>query len=128
MTNFASSPLLVSSGQSRSPSSKSLFSQHYLQTRLSDHAEWSADPLPVFDAVRRLWERARAMGGTWNEAQTEQEFVKPVLDALGWSYIVQVKAQRRGGSVTRPDYALFADPMAKAQSRFTLHASRFMGS
>ena len=55
---------------------------------------------------------ARA-GRNWNEAQTEQEFVKPVLDALGWSYIVQVKAQRRGGSLTRPDYALFADPAAK---------------
>ena len=52
----------------------------------------------------------------WNEAQTEQEFVKPVLDALGWSYIVQAKAQRRGGSLTRPDYALFSDPAAQAQA------------
>ena len=40
--------------------------------------------------------RPARYGETWNEAQTEEEFVKPVLDALGWSYIVQAKnsAQR----------------------------------
>jgi len=108
MTDSASTPLTAADSLPRLPAAKSLFSLHYLQTRLPEHAEWAADPQPVFEAVRRLWERARVLGGNWNEAQTEQEFVKPVLDALGWSYLVQVKAQRRGGSLTRPDYALFA--------------------
>jgi len=116
MTDATSTPLTASGSLHRLPAAKSLFSQHYLQTRLPEHTEWSADPWPVFEAVRQLWERARALGGTWNEAQTEQEFVKPVLEALGWSYIVQVKAQRRGGSLTRPDYALFSDPAAQAQA------------
>jgi hypothetical protein len=100
----------------RLPAAKSLFSAHYLRERLPDHAEWSADPMPAFATLLALWQRARALGATWNEAQTEQEFVKPVLEALGWSYIVQVKAQRRGGSLTRPDYALFADPATKEQA------------
>ena len=113
MTDSASTPLAAPGSLPRLPAAKSLFSLHYLQARLPEHVEWAEDPLPVFEAVRRLWERARALGGTWNEAQTEQEFVKPVLEALGWSYIVQVKAQRRGGSLTRPDYALFTDPAAK---------------
>ncbi|WP_423226246.1 Eco57I restriction-modification methylase domain-containing protein [Candidatus Amarolinea aalborgensis] len=108
MTDSASTPLTAADSLPRLPTAKSLFSLHYLHTRLPEHAEWAADSLPVFETVRALWARARALGGTWNEAQTEQEFVKPVLDALGWSYIVQVKAQRRGGSLTRPDYALFA--------------------
>ena len=108
MTDSASTPLTAADSLPRLPTAKSLFSLHYLHTRLPEHAEWAADSLPVFETVRALWERARALGETWNEAQTEQEFVKPVLDALGWSYIVQVKAQRRGGSLTRPDYALFA--------------------
>ena len=116
MTDATSTPLTLPGSLPRLPTAKSLFSQHYLQTRLPEHAEWTADPRPVFEAVRRLWERARALGGTWNEAQTEQEFVKPVLEALGWSYIVQVKAQRRGGSLTRPDYALFADAAVQAQA------------
>ena len=113
MTDSASTPLTLPPGSlPRLPAAKSLFSLHYLQTRLPEHAEWAADPLPAFEAVRRLWERAHALGGSWNEAQTEQEFVKPVLDALGWSYIVQAKAQRRGGSLTRPDYALFPSQVA----------------
>ncbi|MGB3218879.1 MAG: hypothetical protein WBD79_15880, partial [Anaerolineae bacterium] len=70
-------------GLPRLPAAKSLFSQHYLQTRLPEHAEWTADPRPVFETVAGLWERARTLGASWNEAQTEQEFVKPVLDALG---------------------------------------------
>jgi hypothetical protein len=116
MTDATSTSLTAPVSLPRLLTAKSLFSQHYLQTRLPEHAEWDADPLPVFETVRALWERTRALGGTWNEAQTEQEFVKPVLDALGWSYIVQVKAQRRGGSLTRPDYALFSDPAAQEQA------------
>ncbi len=116
MTDATSTSLTAPGSLPRLPAAKSLFSQHYLQARLPEHAEWGVDPRPVFETVRALWERARALGGSWNEAQTEQEFVKPVLDTLGWSYIVQVKAQRRGGSLTRPDYALFSDPAAQAQA------------
>jgi len=87
---------------------KALFSRHYLETRLPDHPEWSEDPRPACEAVRVLWEKACQYGDSWNEAQTENEFVRPVLEALGWSFIVQPKA-RHGGRVTRPDYALFAD-------------------
>jgi len=90
---------------------KTLFSNHYLEHRLSDHPEWAEDPRPAFEAVRVLWEKALQHGDSWNEAQTEQEFVKPVLEALGWSFIVQPKSHARG-RVTRSDYALFADDAA----------------
>lgn len=93
-------------------SGKSLFSQHYLETRLPGHPEWLEDPQAVFDAIRDLWQKAQRYGETWNEAQTEDEFVKPTLAALGWSYIPQVK-NSRGGRVNRPDYALFADEVSK---------------
>ena len=94
---------------------KSLFSQHYLETRLPGHPEWAEDPQPAFDAVQALWHKARQYGQAWNEAQTEDEFVKPVLAALGWSYIPQVK-NSRSGRVNRPDYALFADEATKNAS------------
>ena len=87
---------------------KTLFSQHYLETRLPQHAEWNEDPRPVFEALRALWDKAQQFGETWSEAQTEDEFIKPALEALGWNYIVQPKA-RHAGRITRPDYALFAD-------------------
>jgi hypothetical protein len=91
---------------------KTLFSQHYLQKRLPDHPEWQEDPRAVFEAVRELWQRAREYGDTWNESQTEQEFIQPVLDLLGWAYIVQPKAHQ-AGQVRRPDYALFPDDATK---------------
>lgn len=94
---------------------KTLFSPHYLTHRLPQHPEWAEDPRPVLDALRPLWARARQYGDSWNEAQTEKEFIQPVLDILGWSYIVQTKTGR-GGRVSRPDYALFADPQSRDEA------------
>ena len=91
---------------------KSLFSLHYLETRPPGQPEWAEDPQAAFDAVRLLWQKARRYGGAWNEAQTKDEFVKPVLAVLGWSYIPQVK-NSRSGRINRPDYALFADEATK---------------
>jgi len=99
---------------------KTLFSRHYLETRLPDHPEWAEDPRPAFEAVRDLWRKAHRYGDLWNEAQTEEEFVKPLLKALGWDYTVQPKAGSRG-RITRPDYALFLDDQVKAE------AERFLG-
>ena len=91
---------------------KTLFSNHYLEHRLPDHPEWAEDPRPAFEAIHALWQKALRHGDSWNEAQTEQEFVRPVLEALGWSFVVQPKSHTRG-RVTRPDYALFADAAAR---------------
>ena len=85
---------------------KNLFSPYYLERRLPDHPEWDEDPRPAFEAIRQLWQEAVQYGHNWNEAQTEQEFVQPMLGVLGWSYVVQAKSTSRG-RVTRPDYALF---------------------
>lgn len=91
---------------------KSLFSQHFLEYRLPNLSEWDENYKPTFEQVRLLWAQARQFGNTWNEAQTEEEFVKPILKLLGWEYIVQTKS-RRGGQITRPDYALFANETTK---------------
>ncbi|MBN1177760.1 MAG: hypothetical protein JXD18_01000 [Anaerolineae bacterium] len=112
---FDAAPTLDSSGVSAVPEdaqSKMLFSRHYLETRLPDHAEWREDPGDVFKIVARLWAKARRSGDAWNEAQTEEEFIKPMLDALGWAFIVQAKSHTHG-RVTRPDYALFSDEATK---------------
>ncbi len=87
---------------------KSLFSQHYLTTRLPDLSAWQEDLRQQFTAVQNLWKRAQQLGANWNEAQTEEEFVKPLLDLLGWLHIPQAKSNR-GGQISRPDYALFLD-------------------
>ncbi len=92
--------------------SKTLFSSHYLEYRLPHHPEWAEDPQPILEAIRPLWQKAGRYGNTWNEAQTEDDFIKPVLNLLGWSYIVQAQS-KKAGQVTRPDYVLFADAASR---------------
>jgi hypothetical protein len=83
---------------------KPLFSSHYLEHRLVDSPEWSLDPRPTFDALQQLYQRKKALLSSLNEAQTEEEFIKPVLEILGFSYIPQTRSKTQ-----RPDYALFAN-------------------
>ncbi len=89
-------------------SGKPLFSQHWLLNRLPNESEWAEDPRPVFDKVRVLYEQARQQGAHWNESQTEQFLLKPMLDLLGWVYTPQ-PAAIKDRRLSRPDYALFAD-------------------
>lgn len=79
--------------------------------------EWQEDPWPVLEPLRRLWQKARQQGEAWNEAQTEREFIQPILDLLGWRdhYIVQPKSLR-SGRISRPDYALFADLKTRTEA------------
>jgi hypothetical protein len=94
---------------------KTLFSNHFLQTRLPSVPEWNDDPQLILESVRVLWQKARQHGEHWNEAQTEQDFIKPILAVLGWTFMVQPKS-KKGSQVTRPDYALFADERIKNEA------------
>jgi hypothetical protein len=90
------------------PQAKTLFSTHYLEKRLPQLPEWDADLTEAFAAVRALWARAQQYGDAWDEAQTEEELIKPLFALLGWHVIVQPKAHQAGRR-RRPDYALFPD-------------------
>ncbi|MFO7918896.1 MAG: hypothetical protein R6V13_12550, partial [Anaerolineae bacterium] len=88
----------------------SLFSDYYLQERLPDHAAWSEDVSEAWEAARALYRKKKGILEGANEAQTEAEFIRPLLEeVLGFSYEVQQPATRQG-RLNRPDYALFARP------------------
>lgn len=96
-------------------SNHGLFSTHYLTERLPSLPEWNADLAKVFANLRTLYTQSRSVAGSWNEAQTESEFIRPALDVLGWQYIPQVSSAR-GGKRNVPDYVLFADDKTKAKA------------
>ena len=50
-----------------------------------------------------------------NEAQTEADFIRPVLELLGYAYIVQTNLKHKGKS-NQPDYALFPDDKTKKEA------------
>ncbi|MFM8293832.1 MAG: restriction endonuclease, partial [Microcystaceae cyanobacterium] len=87
---------------------KPLFSGHYLEFHLPEFPEWQLDPSPVFAQLKSLYLAKKALLLSLNEAQTEEEFIKPVLDILGFSYIPQVITKGKGRA-ERPDYALFVE-------------------
>ncbi|MGI9179612.1 MAG: Eco57I restriction-modification methylase domain-containing protein, partial [Longimicrobiaceae bacterium] len=92
---------------------RSLFSDHYLDERLPDHPEWSEDVEGAWSELRALFARQRPQLEGMNEAQTEEEWVKPILSrVLGWSYSVQTDATLFGRR-NRPDYALFPSEETK---------------
>jgi hypothetical protein len=94
---------------------RGLFSNHFLATRLIDMPQWQ---LCVVDQQQRARMRdilARAQPGlpTANEAQTEQDLIRPLLDTLGFHYDVQTGLPAWAGRSV-PDYAIFPTLDARA--------------
>jgi type I restriction-modification system DNA methylase subunit len=85
---------------------KPLFSQHYLDYRIQELPEWQLDIKAEFAALKNLYLSKKPILATLNEAQTEDIFIQPALEILGFKYIPQV-ISRSQGRAERPDYALF---------------------
>jgi len=85
---------------------KPLFSQHYLEHRIQECPEWQVDMAAGFGALQKLYLSKKDLLPTLSEAQTEDVFIKPALDILGFSHIPQVTTRGKGRA-ERPDYALF---------------------
>ena len=87
---------------------KPLFSQHYLEHRIQECSEWQFDVTAKFDALQSLYLTKKDLLPKLSEAQTEEVFIKPALDILGFSNIPQVTTHGKGRA-ERPDYALFTN-------------------
>jgi hypothetical protein len=66
---------------------RGLFSDHFLQERLPEWKEWNvSEELENFRSkLLTLYEAKKSILPGLNEAQTEEEFIKPVLDLLGYA-------------------------------------------
>ena len=96
-----------------------LFTQYFLTDGIKATPEWKRSVVApeAFSAFheaagQRLGEFSRATH--LHEATTEQELVRPLLEALGWrDYLPQ---QGSSGNEDIPDHLLFADADAKARA------------
>ena len=104
-----------------------LFADYYLDRRTRDRQEWrEADAGSTFAAVTALWRRFKPQGD--NEAQTEADWIRPVLEALGHRYNVQVGMQTPLG-VKVPDYVFYPDEATRqAAKRGVLTEVDFQGA
>ena len=93
-----------------------LFTQYFLTDGIRTTPEWEAAVTKLADFRRDLgqaYERFSSLHQP-NEAVTEQDLIRPVLELLGWTdYLPQ---QAAAGHEDVPDHLLFADAAAKARA------------
>ncbi len=91
-----------------------LFSDYYLDNRVGERREWrETDVRAGFEALAELWQQRKSALIHANEAQTEADWIRPVLRMLGHHFTVQVSIQAQGGSKT-PDYIFCPDEVTRA--------------
>ncbi|MBZ0301589.1 MAG: Eco57I restriction-modification methylase domain-containing protein [Anaerolineae bacterium] len=85
-----------------------LFSDYYLDEIVPRQLEWDHDLFAQAKQVLAQLQalRSRLQPDTLDEAQLEALWVRPVLDALGHHYAVQVKIRYRDHGYRKPDYLL----------------------
>ena len=96
-----------------------LFTHYFLTDGINATAEWRAsvadsETFAAFsDGVRQRYE-ALSRSESPNEAVTEQELVRPVLEMLGWADYLPQQAGARNEDI--PDLLLFPDAASKARA------------
>ncbi len=96
-----------------------LFTDYFLTEGVRATPEWKASVADAAsfaafrDGVRHRYEALRDSAHP-NEAVTEQELVRPVLELLGWADYLPQQGSARNEDI--PDYLLFADAAAKERA------------
>ena len=96
-----------------------LFTQYFLTDGIRSTRDWDAsaahpDAFNRFrDGARRLFDDASRYDNP-NEAETEQELIRPLLELLGWADYLPQQGTTHGEDI--PDLLLFADADAKARA------------
>ena len=87
---------------------QSLFSNYYLDSLIVEQPQWADTPDIESDyaAIKGLFDAVASNAAHFNEAQTEREFIQPLLEQLGHVFEVQPTLQTSQGA-KRPDYAFF---------------------
>ena len=96
-----------------------LFTNYFLTEGIKATAEWrtSISGSTAFAAfqegIRQRYDALSGSGGP-NEAVTEQELIRPVLELLGWADYLPQQGATRNEDI--PDYLLFTDAASKERA------------
>ena len=105
---------------------QSLFSNHYLNSLIREQPQWTDTPDIESDyaKIKTLFEAVTPNAEHLNEAQTEREFIQPLLNHLGHTFEVQPTLHTSQGT-RRPDYAFFPSVEAHATAQSHLNTNQF---
>ncbi len=86
---------------------RGLFSNYYLGELIPAQPEWFERENETREARNQLRELLEQINPeTLDEAQLEELWIQPILQALGHNYSVQFKIRYRGKGYRKPDYVL----------------------
>ncbi|MCF7805826.1 MAG: Eco57I restriction-modification methylase domain-containing protein [Candidatus Marinimicrobia bacterium] len=105
---------------------RSLFSDYYLEHRLTDHPEWDESVEKAYQSFQDLYQQNTELYPklTGKEAKTEEKFIKPAFDILGFYPEVQDKAESYG-ELNFPDYSLFVSEEQRTEALQHLDESEY---
>lgn len=95
---------------------QALFSDHYLNATLPMRSDWRGladEARPAMEEIARILD---SYTPSENEAQVEEELVRPVLRLLGHTFEVQPALTTPEGT-KRPDYVLYRDARSVASNK-----------
>ncbi len=105
---------------------QSLFSNYYLDSLIVGQSQWTDTPNIESDyaAIKALFDAVAPNAVHLNEAQTEHEFIQPLLEQLGHTFEVQPSLQTSQGTRV-PDYAFFPSQAAHDAARSQINTNQF---
>ena len=108
---------------------QSLFSNYYLDSLIVGQRQWTDTPDIESDytALKELFDTVAPNAEHFNEAQTEHEFIQPLLERLGHTFEVQPTLQTSQGT-KRPDYAFFASADAHDAAQSHINTNQFFNT
>ena len=90
-------------------------------------AQTDASLTAVYQAIQALYAPIAAHASRLNEAQTEEQFIRPVLRVLGHAFEVQPVLRTAQGT-KQPDYVFFADTETLNLARPQLNTDAFFNT
>ena len=108
---------------------QSLFSNYYLDSRIVEQPQWADTPdiESNYAAIKALFDAVAPNAAHLNEAQTEHEFIQPLLEQLGHTFEVQPSLQTSQGTRV-PDYAFFASSDAHSAAQSRINTNQFFNT
>ena len=102
-----------------------LFSTYHLEKVIMDQ---TSDALElIYDQIKQRYAAITEFADNLNESQTEEQFIRPVLEILGHTFAVQPVLRTSLGT-KQPDYAFFTDQESLNQAYQYINTNAFFNT
>ncbi len=105
-----------------SPFNNALFSSYHLENVVKNQASDTLES--VYEPIKQLHTSIAGFAENLNEAQTEEQFIRPVLKILGHVFGVQPRLATSSGA-KQPDYAFFANQASLDRAHPQINTNAF---